>query len=174
MTMIIKRKKTETGSSSRKTRNEKGQRQVAGAAERRVGERTDMGAWGVKAYDNDTAADWVFDKITKAIERALNSRSSEPEEVLAALAVAVDLGLVPWLDWESVENALALVKRNDEKTKWKTPEERAAYLKAFRARLRRGRKASGWTPLTAVLKKTKTKTKPRRTSKAVIKKKVSA
>ena len=146
-----------------------------------------MGAWGVKAYDNDTAADWVFDKITKAIERALNSRSSEPEEVLAALAVAVDLGLVPWLDWESVEKALALVKHNDEKTKWKTPEERAAYLKAFRARLRRGRKASGWTPsgwtpLTDVLTKTKaktkaktkTKTKPRRTSKAVIKKKVSA
>lgn len=137
----------------------------------------------MKAYDNDTAADWVFTKVKREIERALHSPYSDPEEVLAALAVAADLGLVPWLAWEDVQKGMTRVKYADAKVKWKNPKERVAYLKAFRARLRRGRKASGWTPLTAVLKKRPKKakakakttaTKPRRVSKKVIKKKVSA
>lgn len=116
----------------------------------------DMGAWGVTAYDNDTAADWVFDKIKREIDRVLYSPYAQVEEVLAALAVAVDLKLVPWLAWDRVEAALVRIEADDKKTGWKEPKARAAYLRKLARRLQAGRKASGWTPLTALrLKKSK-------------------
>lgn len=131
-----------------------------------------MGAWGVTAYDNDTAADWVFDKIKPAIDRALYSPYAQAEEVLAALAVAVDLKLVPWLAWDRVEAALARIEADDKKTGWKEPKARALYLKKLARKLEAGRKAAGWTPLTAMrLKKSKAATKkPPRVSKTRAKK----
>jgi hypothetical protein len=119
-----------------------------------------MGAWGVAAYDNDTAADWVFDKIKPAIDRALYSPYAQVEEVVAALAVAVDLDLVPWLAWDRVEAALARIEASDAKTGWKEPKARALYLKKLARKLEAGRKAAAWTPLTAMrLKKSKAATK---------------
>lgn len=132
----------------------------------------DMGAWGVTAYDNDTAADWVFDKIKHAIDRVLYSPDAQSEEVLAALAVAADLNLVPWLAWDRVEEALARIEDCDAKSGWREPKARAAYLKKLTRRLKAGRKAAAWTPLTAlkVSKKTTSSMKPRRVSKMPLKK----
>lgn len=133
-----------------------------------------MGAWGVAAYDNDTAADWLFDKIKPAIDRAIYSTYSQPEEVLAALAVAVDLNLVPWLAWDRVEAALARIEASDAKTGWKEPEARAAYLKKLAKRLEAGRTPAAWTPLAAFNRvkaaKKKAAAKPRRATKALVKK----
>lgn len=131
-----------------------------------------MGAWGVAAYDNDTAADWVFDKIKPVIDRALYSPYAQVEEVLAALAVAVDLNLVPWLAWDRVEAALARIEASDAKTGWKEPKARAIYLKKLARRLEAGRKAAAWTPLAAikVSKKAAPSSKPRRVAKAKVKK----
>ena len=122
----------------------------------------DMGAWGVTAYDNDTASDWVFDRIKPAIDRALYSPYSQPEEVLAALAVAVDLNLVPWLAWDRVEAALARIEYSDAKVGWKEPKARAAYLKKLARKLKAGRKAAAWTPLAVVRKAKKAAAKTQR------------
>ncbi len=133
-----------------------------------------MGAWGVTAYDNDTAADWVFDKIKPAIDRALYSPYAQVEEVVAALAVAADLDLVPWLAWDRVEAALARIEASDARTNWREPKDRAAYLKKLARKLEAGRKAAAWTPLAAFNRvkaaKKKAAAKPRRATKALVKK----
>ena len=108
-----------------------------------------MGSWGVTAYENDTAADWVFKKIKNEVDRAIYSPYALTEEVLAALAVAADLNLVPWLAWDRVEAALLRIEADDAKSGWREPEERAKYLKGLAKRLQAGRKAAAWTPLTA-------------------------
>lgn len=127
-----------------------------------------MGSWGYKAYDNDTAADWVMEQVVPVIGKTLRSPYTEAEEVLAALALAADLKLVPWIAWEDIERALARVKASDKKVKWRDPKKRAAYLRSLRARLKRGRKASAWTPMAAMNgSKRKKRTHPRkRKSKA--------
>ena len=122
-----------------------------------------MGSWGYKAYDNDTAADWMMDRVMPIIGKTVLSPYSNAEEVLAALALAADLKLVPWIGWEDIERALARVKADDKKVKWRNPEKRAAYLRNLHARLKRGRKASAWTPLAMIegLPRRKKRTHPR-------------
>lgn len=109
-----------------------------------------MGSWGHKAYDNDHAAEWMMDRVMPVIGKTVISPYSDAEEVLAALALAADLKLVPWIGWEDIERALARVKADDKKVGWRDPAKRAAYLRNLHARLKRGRKASAWTPMAAM------------------------
>lgn len=122
-----------------------------------------MGSWGHKAYDNDTASDWMMEEVMPAVVRTIRSPFSRDQEVLAALALAADLKLVPWIAWDDIERALARVKASDKKVGWRDPAKRAAYLRNLHARLKRGRKASAWTPMAALRgSKRKKRTHPRK------------
>jgi len=56
-------------------------------------EEDDMGAWGYGAYENDTAGDWMFKHVVPRLLRTITVKGAYTHEVLAALAVAQDLGL---------------------------------------------------------------------------------
>jgi hypothetical protein len=132
-----------------------------------------MGAWGYGAYENDTAGDWLFRHVVPRLLRTISSKGADPHEVLAALAVAHDLALAPWLDLAEVDAAFARIEEADEASGWDDPTRRRRYVRTLQRRIHKALSSTtrSWSPLCVIAskdpptKKTPT-TKPRRTTKA--------
>ena len=141
-----------------------------------------MGAWGYGAYENDTAGDWLFRHVVPKLLRTISSKGADPHETLAALAVAHDLGLAPWLDAAEVDAAFARIEKADDASGWDDPARRRRSVRTLQRRIHKalggaggaGRSTSAWSPLRVIAskdppaKKTPS-TKPRRTTKARVK-----
>ena len=135
-----------------------------------------MGAWGYEAYENDTARDWLFKHFVPRLRRTIASKRADTHEQLAALAIACDLGLSPWLNLGEVDAAVARIERVDELAGWDDLAARRRYVKLLQRRIYKYRElpTRSWSPLGVVagaivpVKKNKS-TKPRRTSKAKVK-----
>jgi hypothetical protein len=136
-------------------------------------EEDDMGAWGYGAYENDAAGDWLFQHIVPRLLRTISSKGADPHEALAALAVAHDLALAPWLDLAEVDAAFARIEEADEASGWDDPTRRRRYVRTLQRRIHKALSSTtrSWSPLCVIAskdpptKKTPT-TKPRRTTKA--------
>ncbi len=132
-----------------------------------------MGAWGYGAYENDAAGDWLFQHIVPRLLRTISSKGADPHEALAALAVAHDLALAPWLDLAEVDAAFARIEEADEASGWDDPTRRRRYVRTLQRRIHKALSSTtrSWSPLCVIAskdpptKKTPT-TKPRRTTKA--------
>jgi len=140
-----------------------------------------MGAWGYGAYENDTAGDWLFRHVVPKLLRTIALKGADPHETLAALAVAHDLGLAPWLDAAEVDAAFARIEKADGDG-WDDPARRRRSVRTLQRRIHKalggnggggagGAGARSWSPLRVIAskdppaKKTPS-TKPRRTTKA--------
>ena len=144
-----------------------------------------MGAWGYGAYENDAAGDWMFKHVVPRLLRTISSKGADTHEVLAALAVAHDLGLAPWLDAAEVDAAFARIDAADDA--WDDPARRRRYVRTLQRRIHKALGGAGgaawrglriaqpstrsWSPLGVIAskdppaKKTPS-TKPQRTTKA--------
>jgi hypothetical protein len=133
-----------------------------------------MGAWGYGAYENDAAGDWLFRHVVPQLLRTISSKSADTHEVLAALAVAHDLAIAPWLDLAEVDAAFARIEESDEASGWDDPTRRRRYVRTLQRRIHKALSSTttrSWSPLCVIAskdppaKKNPT-TKPRRTTKA--------
>ena len=132
-----------------------------------------MGAWGYGAYENDAAGDWLFRHVVPQLFRTISSKSADTHEVLAALAVAHDLAIAPWLDLTEVDAAFARIEESDEASGWDDPTRRRRYVRTLQRRIHKALSSTtrSWSPLCVITskdppaKKNPT-TKPRRTTKA--------
>lgn len=132
-----------------------------------------MGAWGYGAYENDAAGDWLFRHVVPQLFRTISSKSADTHEVLAALAVAHDLAIAPWLDLTEVDAAFARIEESDEASGWDDPTRRRRYVRTLQRRIHKALSSTtrSWSPLCVIAskdppaKKNPT-TKPRRTTKA--------
>lgn len=94
-----------------------------------------MGAWGYKAYENDTAMDWLNETILKKLKSAIFSKRSDPHEILAALAIVDEIDLKHHFNKEDLEAALDRIRASDEALGWRFPDKRRAYVNALAKRL---------------------------------------
>jgi hypothetical protein len=108
-----------------------------------------MGAWGYEAYENDTAGDWVFKHFMPRLRRTIASKRADTHEQLAALAVALDLGLAPWLDLGEVDAAVARIDEADLDAGWDDLAARRRYVRLLQRRIHKDRKlpTRSWSPL---------------------------
>ena len=111
-----------------------------------------MGAWGVDAFENDTAADWVFDKIVPAIRRALGKRANI-ETTLAALVVMLDLELGAYFNATEVEQAFDRVFEADARDRWRDPKRRKQHVLKIYRRWRHRGVSNRWSPAKAIFRK---------------------
>jgi hypothetical protein len=149
-----------------------------------------MGAWGYGAYENDAAGDWMFKHVVPRLLRTISSKGADTHEVLAALAVAQDLGITPWLDAVEIDAAFTRIEKADDANGWDDPARRRRYVRTLQRRINKalggaggaggaGGSTSAWSPLRVIAskdppaKKTPS-TKPRRTTKARVKARVKA
>lgn len=126
-----------------------------------------MGTWGIEAYENDTAADWLFKHFVPQLKRTIASKRADPQEQLAALAIAYDLDLAFWLDPPVVDAAFARIELADEAAGWDNLAARLRYVHTLQRRIHAACKTPtrSWSPVGAILSE-KSSAKPRRTSKA--------
>lgn len=121
-----------------------------------------MGAWGYKAYENDTAGDWMFRVFVDKIRKTVTSPKADTDETLAAVAVVLDLGLVPWFSKASLNDALDRVVANDAKCgAWSEEKHgrlRRRYLKRLRDRMD-AVPSNAWSPMGLILHNVKPKAK---------------
>lgn len=108
-----------------------------------------MGAWGYEAYENDTAGDWVFKHFMPRLRRTIASKRADTHEQLAALAVACDLGLSPWLDLGEVDAAVERIEADDLDADWDDLAARRRYVRLLQRRIHKDRKlpTRSWSPL---------------------------
>jgi hypothetical protein len=124
-----------------------------------------MGAWGYEAYENDTAGNWLFKHFVPRLRRTIASKRADTHEQLAALAIACDLGLSPWLDLGEVDAAVARIDKDDLEAGWDDLAARRRYVKLLQRRIYKDRvlPTRSWSPLFTVTSETPPATKPRPT-----------
>lgn len=105
-----------------------------------------MGAWGYGAYENDTAGDWMWKHFVPRIKKTILATRGNADEMLAAIAIVLDLDLVPWFSKEEIGAAFAYVEKQDGKYHWKDDPARRRYLKNLRRRFNRT-PGNSWSPM---------------------------